>query len=110
MVLVWSDILSIIFSCIGICLFLICLLIVKKILDLFPKAKMRKDWKVIAILILIFTAGYGVNILAILLELADVLVIMQAFVYLFGAVFVLLVIQLSYRTYKLIVKSAQEQE
>ncbi len=108
MVLVWNDVLNIIFSCVGIGLFLFCLFIVKKILYLFPKAKMRKDWKVISILIAIFTAGYGVNIIGILLEIADFLTIMQAFVYLFGAIFVFIVIDLSYRTYKLIIESAEE--
>ena len=108
MVLVWSDYLNLIFSCIGIAIFLICLLIIKKILQLFPKAKMRKDWKIISLLIIIFIGGYFVNILAIILELVDILVIMQAFVYLFGAIFVFLVIDLSYRTYKLILESAAE--
>jgi hypothetical protein len=95
MVLAWNDIMSVIFSFIGIALFSFCLLIVRKILALFPKAKMRKDWKIIVILIAIFIGGYAVNIVGILLEILDVLVIMQAFVYLFGALFVLIVIQLT---------------
>jgi hypothetical protein len=106
--MLWSEWLGIIFSLIGMGLFLFSLIIVRKILSLFPKAKMRKDWKLIAILIGIFTVGYIVNIIAILLSLADVLVVMTAFVYLFGAIFVLIVIQLSYRTYKLILESAEE--
>ncbi|MFX1465014.1 MAG: hypothetical protein ACFFA5_00885 [Promethearchaeota archaeon] len=96
------------FSVIGMILFLYCLLVVKKILDLFPKAKMRKDWMIIGILIVFFAIGYAINIWALLTENLLVQTFMQSFVYLFGAIFVLVVIQLSYRTYKLILKSAKE--
>lgn len=106
--LIWSDILGVVFSCIGIGLFLFGFVIIKKISTLLPKAKVLKDWKIISVLMLIFTGGYGVNIVAILLELTEILVVMTAFVYLFGAIFVVLVIQLSYKTYKLIVESAEE--
>lgn len=96
------------FSVIGMILFLYCLLVVRKILDLFPKAKMRKDWMIIGILIVFFILGYAINIWALITENSEVVVFMQSFVYLFGAIFVLVVIQLSFRTYKLILKSAEE--
>jgi len=101
-------ILNIIFSIIGIGLFSYCVLIVRKILQLFPKAKMRREWIINAILIMIFIVGYIVNIIAITLSLTAMLNIMVAFVYLFGAVFVFIIIRLSYKTYKLIIKSAKE--
>lgn len=96
------------FSVLGLILFLYCLLVVRKILQLFPQAKMRKDWMIIGILIGFFAIGYAVNIWALLTENLLVQSFMQSFVYLFGAIFVVVVIQLSYRTYKLILKSAKE--
>ena len=103
-----TVLLGTIFSVLGLILFLYCLLVVRKILQLFPQAKMRKDWMIIGILIAFFAIGYAVNIWALLTENLLVQSFMQSFVYLFGAIFVLVVIQLSYRTYKLILKSAKE--
>jgi len=99
---------NIAFSVIGIFLFLYCIIVVRKILNLFPKAKMRKDWTIINILIIFFVIGYAINISALITNNILVLTFMQSFVYLFGAVFVVIVIQLSYRTYKIIVKSAED--
>ncbi|WP_287585600.1 hypothetical protein [Candidatus Borrarchaeum sp.] len=103
-----TVLLGTIFSVLGLILFLYCLLVVRKILQLFPQAKMRKDWMIIGILIGFFAIGYAVNIWALLTENLLVQSFMQSFVYLFGAIFVVVVIQLSYRTYKLILKSAKE--
>ena len=103
-----TVLLGTIFSVLGLILFLYCLLVVSKILQLFPQAKMRKDWMIIGILIGFFAIGYAVNIWALLTENLLVQSFMQSFVYLFGAIFVVVVIQLSYRTYKLILKSAKE--
>ncbi|MFX1518317.1 MAG: hypothetical protein ACFFCD_00115 [Promethearchaeota archaeon] len=103
-----SAMIGIAFSVVGIVLFLYCVVVVRKILNLFPKAKMRTDWMIIGILIIFFVIGYGVNIWALITNNLPVLTFMQSFVYLFGAIFVLVVIQLSYRTYKIIVKSAEE--
>ncbi|MBD3227041.1 MAG: hypothetical protein GF329_02550 [Candidatus Lokiarchaeota archaeon] len=102
------SILNLIFSIIGMCIFVYCIFVIRKILKLFPKAKMRKDWIINIILILIFTVGYGVNIIAVIFAIDILLIIMQAFVYLFGAIFVFIVIRLSYKTYKLIIESAKE--
>ncbi len=102
--------LNIICAIIGICLFIYCNLIVFKILDLFPKAKMRKDWKIINILIIFFLIGYLVNIISVILGLTEILIVMQAFVYAFGAFFVLLVVRLSYRTYKILLEAAETKE
>lgn len=103
-----TALLGITFSVIGLILFLYCLLVVRKILQLFPQAKMRKDWMIIGVLIAFFAIGYAVNIWALFTENLIVQSFMQSFVYLFGAIFVVVVIQLSYRTYKLILKSAKE--
>ena len=99
-------IINVAFSIAGIIIFIICEIIIIKILNLFPKAKMRLDWKVNFILILFFICGYLVNIIALLLNITVILMFMQAFVYIFGAIFVLVVINLSYRTYKILIKTA----
>lgn len=101
------QILNIICSFIGVGLFIIGEIIVMKILNLFPKAKMRKDWQVIFILILFFIGGYVVNIISVFLNIIVVLTFMQAFVYVFGAIFVFIVIRLSYRTYKILLETAE---
>ncbi|MHA1268452.1 MAG: hypothetical protein ACTSPY_01575 [Candidatus Helarchaeota archaeon] len=95
-------------SIIGIVIFIYCILIIKKILNLFPKAKMRREWSISAILVGIFTGGYIINIIGILLNIEFILDIMQSFVYLFGAIFVFIIVRLSYKTYKLILESAKE--
>jgi len=100
-------IINIVFSIAGIIIFIVCEFIVLNILKLFPKAKMRTDWKVIFILVIFFISGYVVNIIALLLNISPILMFMQAFVYIFGAIFVLIVINLSYRTYKILIKTAE---
>lgn len=102
------SILNLVFSIAGMAIFIYCIFIIRKILKLFPKAKMRREWIINIILILIFTVGYGVNIIAVVLNIQIILIIMTAFVYLFGAIFVFIVIRLSYNTYKLILASAKE--
>jgi len=77
-------------------------------LNLFPKAKMRREWIINIILISIFLVGYIVNIIGVITNNVPLLQVMQGFVYLFGALFVFIVIRLSYKTYKLILKSAQD--
>ncbi len=93
---------------IGMLIFIYCIIIVNNILKLLPKAKINKNWKVIGILICFFVVGYIINIIAVLLENNIILLIMQSLVYLFGAVFVLLVVRLSFKTYKILVESAEE--
>jgi hypothetical protein len=104
----YYSILNIVCAIAGMLIFIYCIQIVSKILLHFPNAKMNKSWKVIRILIAFFLIGYILNILAVLLELNEVLLIMQALVYLFGALFVFIVVRLSYKTYQLLKQSAEE--
>ncbi|MHA1379959.1 MAG: hypothetical protein ACTSRG_16435 [Candidatus Helarchaeota archaeon] len=93
----------------GICLFIYSSSIVSKILKMFPKAKIRKDWKIINVLIFFFIGGYGIGIISILLENIPLIISMQAMVYVFGAFFVFLVIRLSYKTYKIIIAASESE-
>ncbi|MHA1839342.1 MAG: hypothetical protein ACTSYO_05205 [Candidatus Ranarchaeia archaeon] len=96
-------------SLIGISLFLVCIWIIKNILDLLPNAKIREDWQIIVGFIVLLLLGYIINIWALLTANIPILTSMQSFVYVFGAFFSLIVINLSYKTYKLIIASAEEQ-
>ncbi|MHA1144781.1 MAG: hypothetical protein ACTSRW_08605 [Candidatus Helarchaeota archaeon] len=100
---------SIICSTVGLIMFILANIIVYKILQLFPKARMRRDWLIIFILIAFFSMGYVVNIVSVALNLIMVELIMQALVYLFGAIFVFIIIQLSYKTYKIILEAAESE-
>jgi hypothetical protein len=84
----------------GIIFFILSLLIVIKIKELFPATKLVKKWVIIQILIVLFLGGYVFNIIFLALEMTAITNIMVAIVYIFGGLFVLLVVNLSYKTYK----------
>ncbi|MFX0063492.1 MAG: hypothetical protein ACFFC7_15055 [Candidatus Hermodarchaeota archaeon] len=94
-----------IFAClIGIILFIVSLYIMLKILGLFPKdAQIKKYWYAGIGLVVLFGFGYVVAIISVLSDLADLNRLMVPIVYLFGSVFVLTMVILSFRTYKAIV-------
>ena len=98
----------------GVSFFLISLLIIKKIKELFPGANLIKKWVIIQILIVIFLFGYMFNITFLTLfalgeNVVDVIYLMTAIVYIFGALFVLITINLSYKTYKTIITEPKKQ-
>jgi len=71
---------------------------------MFPAgAKAIKKWNFIQILIYGFLAGYVLNIIFLAIDLNDFVLVMTAIVYLFGGLFVNIVINLSFKTYKIIV-------
>jgi methyl-accepting chemotaxis protein len=87
----------------GVIVFLYSLTIIKKIKNLFPKSEIIKKWRILQALIFIFLLGYLVNIIALFLELDVLIIYMTSIVYLFGAIFVLLIINLTYKTYRTII-------
>lgn len=103
MALDWNFYFSLFCSIGGIAFFIISLLLISKIKELFPATKLIKKWVIIQILILIFLCGYVFNIIFLALELTAITNIMVAIVYIFGALFVLIVVNLSYKTYKEII-------
>lgn len=71
---------------------------------MFPAgAKAIKKWNLIQILIYGFLAGYVMNIIFLALGASGIVLIMTAIVYLFGGLFVNMIINLSFKTYKIIV-------
>ena len=89
----------------GLIFFALSTLVVRKILKLFPGAKVRKKWLRIQMLIIIFTFGYIFNIIFLLLGATEIIIIMTAIVYIFGGIFVFIVINLAFKTYQTIIES-----
>ena len=92
----------------GLFLFILSIKIVKDILNLFPKAQMNKNWRMIEYLIIFFIFGYSINILAFLFGWVDLLEVMVSLVYFFGALFVFIVVNVSFRTYRILKQAAEE--
>lgn len=99
----WNFYLNMICSLGGIIFFIYSLMIIKKIKALFPGAKIISKWIIIQVLILLFLLGYVFNIIFLAIEFLEIVTIMTAIIYFFGGLFVLITINLSYNTYKLIV-------
>ncbi|MFX1593513.1 MAG: hypothetical protein ACFFCL_12550 [Promethearchaeota archaeon] len=100
MALDWNFFFSLFCSIGGIIFFIISLLIVVRIKQLFPATKLVKKWVIIQVLIVLFLGGYVFNIIFLALEMTAITNIMVAIVYIFGGLFVLIVVNLSYKTYK----------
>ncbi|MFX1493402.1 MAG: hypothetical protein ACFFBZ_03905 [Promethearchaeota archaeon] len=93
---------SFICSISGAAFFVISLYIITKIKGLFPGSKINQKWIIIQLLIILFLFGYVFNIIFLALNMLDIIAVMTAIVYIFGALFVLIVINLSFKTYKTI--------
>lgn len=99
------DYLSILFSISGALIFLYCIFLSWKIIKLFPEnSKTLKYWYVAIALIILFFFGYIFNVVIILLEDEFFQIILTSMVYLLGALFVLVVTFVSYKTYKIILQ------
>jgi len=110
MALDWYFYFSLICSIGGVTFFIISLFLIIKIKELFPATKLIKKWVIIQVLILLFLCGYIFNIISLYFELTTFTNIMVAIVYIFGALFVLIVVNLSYKTYKEIVMGSSSKK
>mgnify|MGYP006308595625 CR=1 FL=1 len=110
MALDWSFYFSLICSIGGVLFFITSLLIIRKIKELFPGTNLVKKWIIIQGLIVLFLFGYVFNIIFLYLKMTDIVNIMTAIVYIFGGLFVLIVVNLSFKTYKLILLGNSEKE
>lgn len=97
--------LNLICSIKGIIFFIYSLYLIRKIKKLFPGGKVTKKWLLRQSLIIIFLAGYILNIIFLLYDLVDLVAIMTALVYFFGGLFVFIIIKLVHKTYKTILLS-----
>ncbi len=91
----------------GIFFFLYSLVLIRKIKGLFPKGSVSKKWLFRQFLIVIFLFGYIFNIIFQFYGLTELLEYMTALVYLFGGVFVFIIIRLVYKTYNIILKESK---
>jgi len=103
LVLDWTFYLNLTCSLVGIVFFIYSSIIIKRIRELFPGTNIIKRWSRIQVLIIFFLIGYVFNIIALFLELSELIMIMTAMIYIFGGFFVFYIINLSYKTYKLVV-------
>ncbi|MFW9896517.1 MAG: hypothetical protein ACFFD7_11990 [Candidatus Thorarchaeota archaeon] len=94
----------------GIIFFIYSLILIRKIKRLFPGSKITKKWFLRELLIIIFLAGYILNILFLILQLTEIITIMTALVYIFGGLFVFIIIKLVYNTYKTILLEYAEKK
>lgn len=96
---------TIVSAAIGITIFIFCFFLMRKIISLFPEdAKISKYWKIAFALVALFTLGYISAIVSAILEIEIINQIITPIVYVFGALFVLVMVLLSFRTYKMIMK------
>ena len=101
----WINILTIVSSSIGIIVFGISFYFMIKIISLFPKeATISKYWKIALSLVVLFTLGYVLAIVGAAVDIDVLNQIITPIVYLFGSIFVLIMVLLSLRTYKMIAK------
>jgi hypothetical protein len=90
----------------GIFFFIYSLVLIRKIKKLFPKGEVTKKWFLRELLIVIFLLGYIFNIIFNFFELTDLITYMTALVYLFGGLFVFIIIKLVQKTYITILKES----
>jgi ABC-type Co2+ transport system permease subunit len=101
------EILSLICSIIGAIFFIVAIVYEIKIMDKVKKLKAYKKWQLLTFFTAFFFLGYVVNILSLLFGWTDVAAIFGALVYAMGGAFVLLVVYVSFTTYKVIFEAAE---
>ena len=105
-----GNFIGVFFSLATVCILVISVLMISRIFKLLPKAKINKQWKLLRILIIIFITGNIVNATSYIIvkdmNIHMILMYFQTVMSTIGAVFVLIVIRLSIKTYNLIVESA----
>ena len=101
------EILSLICSIVGAIFFIFALKYEMKIMRKVKKLKAYKKWQLATSFTAFFFLGYVVNILSLIFGWADVAAIFGALVYAMGGAFVLLVVYVSFTTYKIIFEAAE---
>ncbi|MFW9825448.1 MAG: hypothetical protein ACFFE4_21075 [Candidatus Thorarchaeota archaeon] len=106
----WTFYFNLVCSIGGIVFFIYSLILIRKIKRLFPGSKITKKWLLRELLIILFLAGYILNIIFLVLQLTEIITIMTALVYIFGGLFVFIIIKLVYNTYKTILLEYDEKK
>lgn len=87
---------------IGFALFVTAWNYARKISTMLKDTRIVRRWNIAAAMVGFFSLGYLGNILIVFVADLSVLLIVEALVFLVGAIFVLLVFNLSFKTYELI--------
>lgn len=101
------EILSFICSIIGAIFFIIAIVYETKIMSKVKKLKAYKKWLLLTFFTGFFFLGYVVNLLSLYFRWTDVAAVFGALVYAMGGAFVLLVVYISFTTYKVIFEAAE---
>lgn len=103
-----DDYLLILSSIVGLLIFIYSAMKVLNIMSLLPKeSKTRSYWLYAILLIVLFGLGYLFSIVAVLTGQQNLLLSIIPVIYIFGAIFVLIVVMVSLRTYKAILESSE---
>lgn len=95
--LIFSDYLVILASICGIAIFIYSGMKILDIIQLLPKeSKTRMYWLYALVLIVLFALGYLFSIIAIMMDQKDLLNSITPIIYIFGAIFVFIVVLVSY--------------
>ena len=103
------NLLYLVCSIIGAGLFVVAAFYEVQIIKKLDQLKKANKWKIALGLTLFFFVGYIVSVVGVLDNNIVLLQIFNALVYLFGAIFLLLVIMISFRTYSVIFDVAEHQ-
>jgi hypothetical protein len=101
------EILSLVCSIIGAIFFIIAIVYETKIMSKVKKLKAYKKWQLLTFFTAFFFLGYVVNILSLINEWDAIAAAFGALVYAMGGAFVLLVVYVSFTTYKVIFEAAE---
>ena len=103
------QIVSLTCSIIGAIIFVVAIYYEIKIIKKLSKIKKPREWQILTFFTAFFIAGYVINIVSILLEMTLLQALFGGLVYLFGAVFLVIVIFISHKTYTLIFDAAENE-
>ncbi|QEE16937.1 hypothetical protein DSAG12_02768 [Promethearchaeum syntrophicum] len=101
------QVLSLVCSSIGAVLFLVAVIFELKIIKKLKQIKKSVSWNILTFFTIFFILGYVVNIVSIIGEFLVLQQVFGALVFLFGAIFLLLIIIVSYNTYGAIFDAAE---
>lgn len=103
------QILSLVSSIVGALIFFIGIYYEIKIIRTLKKIKKPREWQILTLLTAFFISGYVINIVSIFLEMTALQALFSGLVYLFGAIFLVMVIYISHKTYTLIFEAAENE-
>ncbi len=87
---------------IGIAFFILCFILIEKIIKLFPGGKIVKKWRVMQLLLILFSVIYIVDWFFWIYDFHNALFIIGGIIRISTGILIALIIRLFYKTYKII--------